>query len=93
MSLCLVPPSQGSVWQTRYVVRVDEYTEQPPLQGCGDGVTLSLLSLTERDAFDTLFDHAPDKLNVVKKVCRRGSRVLRYHRRPHADLTYANQKC
>lgn len=22
----------------------------------------------ERDAFDTLFDHAPDKLNVVKKV-------------------------
>lgn len=25
---------------------------------------------TERDAFDTLFDHAPDKLNVVKKVFR-----------------------
>ena len=25
--------------------------------------------LTERDAFDTLFDHAPDKLNLVKKVC------------------------
>ncbi|KAB0370904.1 hypothetical protein FD755_017313 [Muntiacus reevesi] len=23
--------------------------------------------ITERDAFDTLFDHAPDKLNVVKK--------------------------
>lgn len=23
---------------------------------------------SERDAFDTLFDHAPDKLNVVKKV-------------------------
>ena len=23
---------------------------------------------TERDAFDTLFDHAPDKLNVVKGV-------------------------
>jgi len=23
----------------------------------------------ERDAFDTLFDHAPDKLNVVKRVC------------------------
>ncbi|MEQ2264590.1 hypothetical protein XENORESO_013556, partial [Xenotaenia resolanae] len=22
----------------------------------------------ERDAFDTLFDHAPDKLNVVKKT-------------------------
>lgn len=27
-----------------------------------------VLSQTERDAFDTLFDHAPDKLNVVKKV-------------------------
>lgn len=25
---------------------------------------------SERDAFDTLFDHAPDKLNVVKKVGR-----------------------
>lgn len=23
---------------------------------------------TERDAFDTLLDHAPDKLNVVKTV-------------------------
>jgi hypothetical protein len=23
---------------------------------------------SERDAFDTLLDHAPDKLNVVKKV-------------------------
>ncbi|KAG7214857.1 hypothetical protein INR49_005125 [Caranx melampygus] len=25
------------------------------------------LFTTKRDAFDTLFDHAPDKLNVVKK--------------------------
>lgn len=24
--------------------------------------------VAERDAFDTLFDHAPDKLNLVKKV-------------------------
>ena len=29
---------------------------------------LFCLFSTERDAFDTLFDHAPDKLNVVKKV-------------------------
>uniref|UniRef100_A0A8W4FLG7 Parvin alpha n=1 Tax=Sus scrofa TaxID=9823 RepID=A0A8W4FLG7_PIG len=28
----------------------------------------SLSSFSERDAFDTLFDHAPDKLNVVKKT-------------------------
>lgn len=27
-----------------------------------------LILITERDAFDTLFDHAPDKLQVVKKV-------------------------
>ena len=27
----------------------------------------------ERDAFDTLFDHAPDKLQVVKKVGADGS--------------------
>jgi len=26
------------------------------------------LFISERDAFDTLFDHAPDKLNLVKKV-------------------------
>lgn len=33
----------------------------------------------ERDAFDTLFDHAPDKLNVVKKVSERflGGRGVR----------------
>lgn len=29
---------------------------------------LTFPSFSERDAFDTLFDHAPDKLNVVKKV-------------------------
>ena len=29
---------------------------------------LFVFILSERDAFDTLFDHAPDKLNVVKKV-------------------------
>ena len=26
------------------------------------------INVSERDAFDTLFDHAPEKLNVVKKV-------------------------
>lgn len=34
---------------------------------------------TERDAFDTLFDHAPDKLNVVKKV---GAWLLAARRAP-----------
>ena len=27
------------------------------------------LLIAERDAFDALFDHAPEKLSVVKKVC------------------------
>ena len=31
-------------------------------------ITTILKIFTERDAFDTLFDHAPDKLNFVKKV-------------------------
>lgn len=31
----------------------------------------SPLGHAERDAFDTLFDHAPDKLSVVKKVSSR----------------------
>ncbi|OWK18139.1 PARVA, partial [Cervus elaphus hippelaphus] len=39
----------------------------------GPAVALALGSIcflffSERDAFDTLFDHAPDKLNVVKKT-------------------------
>ncbi|TEA22029.1 hypothetical protein DBR06_SOUSAS25410012, partial [Sousa chinensis] len=32
------------------------------------GPTLHFPLFSERDAFDTLFDHAPDKLNVVKKT-------------------------
>uniref|UniRef100_A0A672LRT2 Alpha-parvin-like n=1 Tax=Sinocyclocheilus grahami TaxID=75366 RepID=A0A672LRT2_SINGR len=31
-------------------------------------ITEIMFYFTERDAFDTLFDHAPDKLNVVKKT-------------------------
>lgn len=67
------PLSQGSVRQTRYAFRVDECMKQYSFQICWHRITGSVLSLTERDAFDTLFDHAPDKLNVVKKVCRLSS--------------------
>ena len=28
---------------------------------------LNFLFFSERDAFDTLFDHAPDKLSIVKR--------------------------
>uniref|UniRef100_A0A3P9KH21 Calponin-homology (CH) domain-containing protein n=1 Tax=Oryzias latipes TaxID=8090 RepID=A0A3P9KH21_ORYLA len=39
---------------------------QEEITGNTEKVTFVLTS-AERDAFDTLFDHAPDKLNVVKK--------------------------
>uniref|UniRef100_A0A8C6SF48 Parvin, alpha a n=1 Tax=Neogobius melanostomus TaxID=47308 RepID=A0A8C6SF48_9GOBI len=35
-------------------------------EGADNGYVIHFF--TERDAFDTLFDHAPDKLNVVKKT-------------------------
>ena len=34
-------------------------------------VVIHMFDVLERDAFDTLFDHAPDKLIVVKKVRKR----------------------
>lgn len=37
----------------------------------------------ERDAFDTLFDHAPDKLSVVKKVSAPRGCVSLISRLPH----------
>uniref|UniRef100_A0A672FFG4 Parvin, alpha a n=1 Tax=Salarias fasciatus TaxID=181472 RepID=A0A672FFG4_SALFA len=41
---------------------------EPGLWSKRSSRTWSLVLSTERDAFDTLFDHAPDKLNVVKKT-------------------------
>ncbi|XP_075962692.1 alpha-parvin isoform X1 [Anarhichas minor] len=41
---------------------------QEEITGNTDILILYVLFFTERDAFDTLFDHAPDKLNVVKKT-------------------------
>uniref|UniRef100_A0AAY5K751 Calponin-homology (CH) domain-containing protein n=1 Tax=Esox lucius TaxID=8010 RepID=A0AAY5K751_ESOLU len=35
---------------------------------CHHYVSKTIGNIPERDAFDTLFDHAPDKLNVVKKT-------------------------
>lgn len=40
------------------------------VRGIMNRILFCFFSPTERDAFDTLFDHAPDKLNVVKKVIR-----------------------
>lgn len=31
-------------------------------------IIINIILFPERDAFDTLLDHAPDKLNVVKTV-------------------------
>lgn len=74
----LSPLSQGSVRQTRYVFGVDECMKRYSFQMRWHRITVSMLCLTDRDAFDTLFDHAPDKLNVVKKVCRLRSGGLSY---------------
>ncbi|KAK3535610.1 hypothetical protein QTP70_017797 [Hemibagrus guttatus] len=50
------PPKREGILQSRYVQ--EEIT----------GNTEALSGRHERDAFDTLFDHAPDKLSVVKKT-------------------------
>lgn len=39
----------------------------------------------ERDAFDTLFDHAPDKLQVVKKVQQ--TQILSITNKYHLKVT------
>lgn len=53
-----IPRGQGGCFQNQ--------GQQSPLQ---NSPLCSLLHVVaERDAFDTLFDHAPDKLNLVKKV-------------------------
>lgn len=46
-------------------------------------ISLTMLYFTERDAFDTLFDHAPDKLNLVKKVINWAS--LSHHSSPKCE--------
>lgn len=58
--------SQGSVRQTRYVFRARHVFFSATFGTVTAG--RFFVSPTERDAFDTLFDHAPDKLNVVKKT-------------------------
>uniref|UniRef100_A0A8D0K7X1 Parvin alpha n=1 Tax=Sus scrofa TaxID=9823 RepID=A0A8D0K7X1_PIG len=61
------------------------------------GNTEALSGRHERDAFDTLFDHAPDKLNVVKKVGKRWrgwrgrSKMLQNFRKTHACSLQASQ--
>lgn len=40
----------------------------------------------ERDAFDTLFDHAPDKLHLVKKVVEIGIYLSQYDNLPIFSL-------
>lgn len=39
--------------------------------------------ISERDAFDTLLDHAPDKLNVVKTV-----KYIRFHSDMYSMFKY-----
>lgn len=45
----------------------------------------------ERDAFDTLFDHAPDKLQVVKKVGRQPSFLKLYHSKRYNEIFFYHE--
>lgn len=55
--------------QTWALVRISQRAPQvESLHGDYMLYCMLCVSISERDAFDTLFDHAPDKLNVVKKV-------------------------
>ncbi|NXC98535.1 PARVB protein, partial [Certhia familiaris] len=56
--------------QTTHVSEELTTTTEPASHTCAVGDVLILFFFSpkpERDAFDTLFDHAPDKLSVVKK--------------------------
>ncbi|XP_073514374.1 alpha-parvin-like isoform X1 [Phyllobates terribilis] len=49
-------------------MKLDGMLQSRQIQEEITGDTEALSGRHERDAFDTLFDHAPDKLNVVKKT-------------------------
>ncbi|CAI9611086.1 unnamed protein product [Staurois parvus] len=54
--------------QVVVVQKLDGMLQSRQIQEEITGDTEALSGRHERDAFDTLFDHAPDKLNVVKKT-------------------------
>ncbi|MEE6498864.1 hypothetical protein FKM82_003242 [Ascaphus truei] len=54
--------------QVVVVQKLDGALQSRQIQEEITGNTEALSGRHERDAFDTLFDHAPDKLNVVKKT-------------------------
>ncbi|KAI3371686.1 hypothetical protein L3Q82_024248 [Scortum barcoo] len=71
--------NNNSILQSANIVITDERGSPFPQKSC-----TAFSGRHERDAFDTLFDHAPDKLNVVKKF-------LPQWRGPPTLITFVNK--
>ncbi|NXH44375.1 PARVB protein, partial [Dicaeum eximium] len=70
VQVVVVRKREGLLQTTHVSEELTTTTEKPASHTCAVGGVLILIFFPpkpERDAFDTLFDHAPDKLSVVKK--------------------------
>ncbi|NWZ96350.1 PARVB protein, partial [Nesospiza acunhae] len=70
VQVVVVRKREGLLQTTHVSEELTTTTEKPAFHTCPVGGVLILIFFSpkpERDAFDTLFDHAPDKLSVVKK--------------------------
>ncbi|NXX65035.1 PARVB protein, partial [Spizella passerina] len=72
VQVVVVRKREGLLQTTHVSEELTTTTEKPAFHTCAGGGVLILIFFIfypkpERDAFDTLFDHAPDKLSVVKK--------------------------
>ncbi|NWR19015.1 PARVB protein, partial [Emberiza fucata] len=70
VQVVVVRKREGLLQTTHVSEELTTTTEKPAFHTCAVGGALILFFFfpkPERDAFDTLFDHAPDKLSVVKK--------------------------
>ncbi|NWX63231.1 PARVB protein, partial [Promerops cafer] len=70
VQVVVVRKREGLLQTTHVSEELTTTTEKPASHTCAVGGVVILIFFPpkpERDAFDTLFDHAPDKLSVVKK--------------------------
>ncbi|NXI28248.1 PARVB protein, partial [Sterrhoptilus dennistouni] len=70
VQVVVVRKREGLLQTTHVSEELTTTTEKPASHSCVAANVLILIFFPpkpERDAFDTLFDHAPDKLSVVKK--------------------------
>ncbi|NWW32365.1 PARVB protein, partial [Panurus biarmicus] len=69
VQVVVVRKREGLLQTTHVSEELTTTTEEAASHTCAVGIVLIVIlpPEPERDAFDTLFDHAPDKLSVVKK--------------------------